>query len=261
MVEETKEQKNHVSVKRFLKIAREKAKNANKTALKFTWGWVNSFFKRNGFKLRKPTSKEGGPKDLTQIVENFKRKISTLVKCGIYDLDHVVNFDETAVCFEGTSSKTICHDEEERNEKGKAITHPTTKSVNKDREYLTIALAGSWTGAKLKAMIIFPDKGIKKLDRDTPENIYKKHREEGSYMDRETMKSWISNVLGPYARKLPPNKRGLLLLDNFKGHISKDIKDSIKSLGYDVEELPACTTKYLQPLDISVNRAFKSQKK
>jgi len=42
-------------------------------------------------------------------------------------------------------------------------------------------------------------------------------------------------------------------------HVSKDTKDSLKSLGYDVEELSAFTTKYLQPLDISVNRAFKSQ--
>jgi len=112
-------------------ITREKTRNA-----KIYRGRANSFFKRNGFKLRKPTSKEGGPKDLTQIVENFRRKISTLVKCGIYHLDHIV-------CFEGTSSKTICHDEEEGNEKDKAVTRPITKSVNKDREYLTIALARS----------------------------------------------------------------------------------------------------------------------
>ena len=118
-------------------------------------------------------------------------------------------------------------------------------------------LAGSWTGVKLKATIIFPDKGIKKLDRDVPHNIWKTHREEGSYMDRSTMTSWISNVLAPYAKKLPPNRRGLLILDNFRGHISNDIRDALKKLNYDIETLPPNTTKYLQPLDLSVNRPFK----
>jgi len=37
-------QKNHISVKRFIKESKERTNKSEKTDLKFTWGWVNSFF-------------------------------------------------------------------------------------------------------------------------------------------------------------------------------------------------------------------------
>jgi len=256
-IKNQRDKKNHVSVRRLLREARSRAAKQNKTGLKFTWGWVNKFLKRNKFKLRKPTTKISEPENKNKEVEDFARKIKILVDSGLYDLDHVVNVDETGICCEEISTKTICSDEEEKNKGRKSIKHPTTKSVNKDKENLTVVLAGSWTGKKLPAMIIFPDKGVKKLDRDVPENICKVHREQGSYMDRETMNQWVNKVLNPYSRKLPPNKKGLLILDNFAGHISSDIKKAIQSYKYDVETLPPNTTKYLQPLDLAVNRPFK----
>jgi len=79
-------------------------------------------------------------------------------------------------------------------------------------------------------MIIFPDKGVKKLDKDVPANIFKVHRENSSYVDRKVMDKWISNVLTPYSKSLPQNKRGILLLDNFEGHISSELKESINNL-------------------------------
>ena len=80
-------------------------------------------------------------------------------------MDHVINIDETGVCCESTTSKTICYDSEEENEGRNAIKYPATKSVNKGKESLTVVLACSWTGVKLPAVLIFPDKGVKKLDR------------------------------------------------------------------------------------------------
>ena len=83
MVEVTEiTKKNHISVKRFIKESKERANKSGKTDLKFTWGWVNSFFKRNGFKLRKPTSKASRPEDFTEVVQNYTRKIAALVSSG-----------------------------------------------------------------------------------------------------------------------------------------------------------------------------------
>ena len=56
-------QNNHLSVRRLLREARMRAAKQNKTALKFTWGWVTRFMKRNKFKLRKPTTKVSNVKD------------------------------------------------------------------------------------------------------------------------------------------------------------------------------------------------------
>ena len=47
------------------------------------------------------------------------------------------------------------------------------------------------------------------------------------------------------------------MLDNFEGYLSSELKSSINKLNYDIETLPAKTTKFLQPLDLGVNRPFK----
>jgi len=50
-----------------------------------------------------------------------------------------------------------------------------------------------------------------------------------------------------------PNKRGFLLIDGFRGHfISDDLEKEIKQFKFDI-----CKTKYLQPMDLAVNRSLK----
>ena len=136
-----------------------------------------------------------------------KKKIKTLIKTGLYDLDYVINADETCFNLEEITTKTIWYDKEEANDINgdlssypKAISHPTTKSAGKLKEYTSVLLAGSWTGKKLRAIVIPPDKGVEKLKVNTPENVYVAYREKGSYMGTEMFKKWVTYVLRPYAR-------------------------------------------------------------
>ena len=259
--------KNHLSVRRLLVEARNKAKNEKKDKVKFTWGWFISFMKRNSLKLRKPTTKILKPRStlIKEKISQYKKKIKALVDTGIYDLDYVINADETCFSLEEITTKTICYDQEEVNDinedavpLSKAISHPTTKSAGKFKDYTTVMLAGSWTGKKLNAMVILPDKGVKMLKVNIPENVYVAHRPKGSYMDIEMMKKWVTYVLRPYAKGLPLNKRGLLMFDNFSGHLDSDVIKAIRELRFDLEPLPANTTGELQPMDISVNKPFKN---
>jgi len=71
------------------------------------------------------------------------------------------------------------------------------------------------------------------------------------------MKKYISHVLKDWSKKIPESKRGLLLIDNFKGHIDADIENLLKDIRIDVKKLPANSTPYLQPMDISVNAIVK----
>lgn len=250
---------NHVSIRRLVREAKTRAAKQNKKDVKFTWGWVRSFLKRNSFHLRKPSTKINQPDRSQEVRDTFITKIKTKIESGLYDLDHIINMDETGVCFEEIKSKTICvQDEKSKQEDPQNYKHPATKSVGQIKDNLTVALAVSYTGIKLPAFIIFPDKGIKKLKINVPENIRKYHRPEGSYMDRKAMGEWINKVINPYSRKLAPNKKGLLLLDNFSGHLSPELQQAIEKFNYEVETLPPNSTKHLQPLDISVNRAFKA---
>jgi hypothetical protein len=50
-----------------------------------------------------------------------------------------------------------------------------------------------------------------------------------------------------------------LILDNFRAHLHQEVTTLINDLNFDVKTLPPYTTPYLQPLDISVNKALKSQ--
>ena len=96
-----------------------------------------------------------------------------------------------------------------------------------------------------------------KLKIDRPENVKVYHREEGSWVDRKVMKWYVENVLGPWSRKIPEGKRGLLLIDGFEGHFSTEINALLISLRIDVKKLPANTSHLLQPMDLSVNSVFK----
>jgi len=51
----------------------------------------------------------------------------------------------------------------------------------------------------------------------------------------------------------------VLLLDNFRAHYNSDALREMGSRGYEAVFLPANTTAGLQPLDVSINKAFKSK--
>ena len=134
----------------------------------------------------------------------------------------------------------------------------TVKSCNKERELTTVLVGGTWSGQKIPAFIILKGKGVKKLKITIPRNVRIEYREKGSYMDRKTMKAWVRTIFKTYALRLPENKKGLLLIDGFKGHLSPEIEKEIRDLRFDILKFPADTTKYLQPMDLSVNRSLKN---
>ena len=193
--------------------------------LVFSWGWLNKFLRRNGFSLRKPTSNMIKPKEIVlPKAQEFVKSIKVLIASNIYDLNYVFNIDETSVCTESGRAKTI-------EVFGKS--NVKVVSTGKDKQYLTVVLGGSFTGHKLPAVIIFPDKGVKTFKIDKPGNIKTYHREKGPWMDLDGMTWYINNVIEPWSRRIPEGERGLLILDNFSGHFNEDIKKSLKQLRID----------------------------
>ena len=77
-------------------------------------------------------------------------------------------------------------------------------------------------------------------------------------MDQNVMLFWVKYCLRPIARKLPPGKKGILLMDNFSAHEKPDIRTLIEDLNFEMIMLPPNVTGYLQPMDIGVNSPFKS---
>jgi len=115
---------------------------------------------------------------LQKNVLEFKEKIKNLLQTGNYDLNFVLNIDETGIATETAKSKTIVIPEgfEEQNTD---IKEATVRSCNKEREITTVLVGGTWSGQKLPAFIILKGKGVKKVKTVLPKNFRVEYREKG----------------------------------------------------------------------------------
>jgi len=69
------------------------------------------------------------------------------------------------------------------------------------------------------------------------------------------MVAWVKEVILPYVKK----ERCLLVFDSFRAQTSKMFeKEILKHDNIDIAIIPGGYTGILQPLDISINRSFKS---
>lgn len=212
-----RKEKKKVTAKRLLSYSKNVAKSRNLTKLTFSWGWLQKFMARHRLALRKPSSKIVKPfSEIEDAVNKFIVKIQNLLTSPLYDPQFVINLDETGVSTESNRAKTL-------EEKGTA--HVVIKSTNKEKENTTVLLGGSMAGEKLKPLVILKGKRAT-LDVVTPSNLLVHWREAGSWMDRDVFKKYIRLVLKDWSSKIPAGKRGLLLLDNFKGHIDDEIEGS-----------------------------------
>jgi hypothetical protein len=237
-----------ITAKRVIAYCRKLAKDKKYDDIKYGWSWFRKFLKRHQLSLRKPSSNNNKPFELlAEGIETFTKEIHELIESGIYARDFIFNLDETSIPTELSREKTIEH---------KGVKKVKVNTAGKEKECHTVLLGVTMTGKKLPAYIVIKSKGVK-LILGTPRNVRVAYREKGSWMDIIQMKHYIRTVLMYWAEDIPPNKRGLLLIDNFKGHIDSEIEGILRKLRIDVKTLPKNTTAYLQPLDLTVNGPFK----
>lgn len=80
----------------------------------------------------------------------------------------------------------------------------------------------------------------------------------------ETTLALIEKIIRPHRENvikdlnLDPNTRGVLLLDQFRAQMTKDVRKAIHEAGYELAYVPAGLTSSLQPLDCGPFGAFKN---
>lgn len=199
-------------------------------------GWLESFKKRHNISQRTLCG-ESNDVDL-QIVETFKKKISNFV--GDYEMKDVFNADECGLFYRAMPNKTLL------------VLGDKCKDGKISKERLTILLACSATGEKLKPLIIGKSKKprcFKNVDlKNLPVSWYANSK---AWMTTTIFIEWVSMVNKQMKEK---NRNILLIIDNCPAH-----PNNLSFSNVTVQFLPANTTSHLQPLDQGIIQAFKLQ--
>ena len=108
------------------------------------------------------------------------------------------------------------------------------------------------SGQKLKPIIIFKRKTMPKVR--FPPGVVVLVNEKG-WFNNDTMKDWRKIWDERQGREADPNK-SLVILDSAPSHLHENSRNELKKSSK-VAVIPGGCTRFVQPLDISVNKSFK----
>ena len=241
-----------LSTRKLILHARSEAKKDKNIQIKFSRGWLQKFMRRNKISMRKKSTTVQKPIDqIAEISKKFLEKVHKLIYDteSKYDQDHIINVDETSIQRDAPPERTM----EDQGAKKVVIS-----SGGKEKERITTVVTISLTGKRLGQMIILKGKGIKKVKCVVPNDVIISYNEKSSWMTSSIMLEWANFILAPHAKKLPPGKFGLLIMDNHKTHLDEKVVKKIESFKYHIQYLPPNTTGCTQPVDIGMNKPIKS---
>jgi DDE superfamily endonuclease len=109
-------------------------------------------------------------------------------------------------------------------------------------------------GTKLPAVCIFKLKNIPK--EKFPHGIYIRVNEKG-WVNKQEMLWWIENVWT--SRNHFGNPHSMLVYDSFCGHIVNSVKNQLVEKNTNIAVIPGGCMSKLQPLDVAINKSFKSK--
>lgn len=217
----------------------------SKTIFKASNHWCLNFMKRKDLRMRAVTSVgQHLPVDWMIKLDEFQNFIirnSQNIKAG-----DIGNVDEVPVSFDMPSRFTV-------DQKGSQDV--SIKTTGGEKSNFTVLLGCTAEGGKLPPMLIFKRKTIPK--GNFPKGIIIQANEKG----------WINSELFiHYSKTIWPRRRGsifskesLLIFDSARAHLTEEIKSEMKKLRIIPGIIPGGLTKKLQPLDLAINRSFKSK--
>jgi hypothetical protein len=77
-------------------------------------------------------------------------------------------------------------------------------------------------------------------------------------MDEGAMMLWVDKILKPYVQTAPDGIVPVLFLDSYHCHMMASVVQRIQDLGVEVEHIPEGCTSLCQPVDVGMNKPFKT---
>lgn len=205
--------------------------------LTFSAGWLWRFQRRWNLKSRKLHG-EAGDADADAV----ERELPNLrLACDRYAKEDVWNADETGLNYAMPPDRTISQ-----------AAQPGRK---KDKKRLTLLVCANATGTeKFPLLYIGNAKKPRCFKKKTGADLgfdYASNKK--AWMTMDIFFEWLKRFDAFIART--PNRRILLLLDNFSGHGSAECMPALANI--EVKFLPPNTTSRLQPMDAGIIASLK----
>lgn len=209
--------------------------------------WCYRFMKRKKLSVRvRTTVGQELPENCEKKTEDFLSFTKNIIEENNFSSGEIFNMDEVALCFDCPPNYTV----DSRGKESIAI-----KTTGHEKTAFTVVLCCAASGAKLSPMVIFKRKTIPK--ENFPKGVEIRACTKG-WMNEEMMISWINTV---YRRRKGAffKQSALLIMDSMRAHINDNVKRVCKSAKAQLSIIPGGLTKILQPLDVGVNKSFKSK--
>lgn len=240
----------------FLVQAQAIAKEAGFESLQLSRGWLTGFQKRWKLSLRTPTEVKPDTrltfKTIDFIIGSFWRsceKIITKFNLGLAD---IINIDEVPVYFDVLPTRVLDKI---------GVDRAFVRTNGKMKTRFTAVLAIAADGTKFPPLIIFRGEETGDLAR----SLRGQYRNQLLFT-QTTKGSMNSGKWKWYLQQLFPEKRDrLLVFDCFGGHgynikkrsITPEFNQYYQENQFQVTLVPENCTRWLQPLDTHINKAFK----
>jgi hypothetical protein len=212
------------------------------------WIRKHSFVHRMGTheSQRSPSETAGLAQDYVQTIR------PKLVQSNRHE-DYILNMDQTPVPFTFNAQRTF-------EPMGQRTIH-ICKSTS-DTKRVTCAMTVSASGRVLTPLLVFKGAPNGRIERNEfvtyPDDIV--YACQGNaWMDEKVMHLWIDKMLKPFIDQAPPGIVPLLLLDSYRCHMMKSTVNAIEDLGVEVKHIPGGCTSLCRPVDVGVNKQFKSR--
>ncbi|CAL9695003.1 unnamed protein product [Knipowitschia caucasica] len=207
--------------------------------------WCLRFMRRKGLSIReRPALCQRLPLEYEEKLTHFRCFTQTTIAENSFGADDIINMDEVPLTFDMPLTRRV-------NKKGESSI--TLKTTGHARTHFTCVLSCTASGHKLPPMVIFKRRPVP--EEQLPQGIVVRVNQRG-WMEESLMRDWMVECFSQRPGGVV-HRRALLVMDSMRAHVTESVRAEIQKNNCLPAVIPADTTKHLQPLDVSVKRAFK----
>lgn len=136
-----------------------------------------------------------------------------------------------------------------------------SKKFSKNCRRVTALITVNAAGESLTTLVILSRKTIpKEIDKETEFRKFEFDYSKTSFITLKIFENFILNHIMPAIQNSKKNQRALIILDGHSSRKNKTLLSKLYENEIDVLCLPSHSSHFLQPLDVTVNSVFQTQR-